>query len=143
MNNQLMNIEDNEMNIFEQGNQKPAYCSIVAESFDDKAKIFNAMSSPDERLRNHINEIIKIRDVYCEIVECVNKDTGETSEAQRVVLIDTEGKSYQCVSSGIFNSLKRLFTVFGMPTWEKGVPCKVKQVSNGERQILTLVVANK
>lgn len=143
MNNQLMNIEDNELNIFEQGNQKPAYCSIVAESFDDKAKIFNAMSSPDERLRNHINEIIKIRDVYCEIIEYVNKDTGETSEAPRVVLIDTEGKSYQCVSSGIFNSLKRLFTVFGMPTWEKGVPCKVKQVSNGERQILTLVVANK
>ena len=143
MNNQLMNIEDNELNIFEQGNQKPAYCSIVAESFDDKAKIFNAMSSPDERLRNHINEIIKIRDVYCEIVECVNKETSETSEAPRVVLIDTEGKSYQCVSSGIFNSLKRLFTVFGMPTWEKGVPCKVKQVSNGERQILTLVVANK
>ena len=143
MNNQLMNIEENEMNIFEQGNQKPAYCSIVAESFDDKAKIFNAMSSPDERLRNHINEIIKIRDVYCEIVECVNKDTGEKSEAPRVVLIDTEGKSYQCVSTGIFNSLKRLFTVFGMPTWEKGVPCKVKQVSNGERQILTLVVTNK
>lgn len=143
MNNAMMTIEEQDMNIFEQGNQKPAYCSIVAESFDDKAKIFNAMSSPDERLRNHINEIIKIRDVYCEIVECVNKDTGETSEAPRVVLIDTEGKSYQCVSSGIFNSLKRLFTVFGMPTWEKGVPCKVKQVSNGERQILTLVVANK
>ena len=143
MNNQIMNIEENELNIFEQGNQKPAYCSIVAESFDDKAKIFNAMSSPDERLRNHINEIIKIRDVYCEIVECVNKETRETSEAPRVVLIDTEGKSYQCVSTGIFNSLKRLFTVFGMPTWDKGVPCKVKQVSNGERQILTLVVANK
>lgn len=143
MNNQLMNIEDNELNIFEQGNQKPAYCSIVAESFEDKAKIFNAMSSPDERLRNHINEIIKIRDVYCEIVEFVNKDTGETSEAPRVVLIDTEGKSYQCVSTGIFNSLKGLFTVFGMPSWEKGVPCKVKQVSNGERQILTLVVSNK
>mgnify|MGYP005868490715 FL=1 len=143
MNNQLMNVEEQEMNIFEQGNQKPAYCSIVAETFEDKAKIFNAMSSPDERLRNHINEIIKIRDVYCEIVECTNKDTGETSEAPRVVLIDTEGKSYQCVSTGIFNSLKRLFTVFGMPTWEKGVPCKVKQVSNGERQILTLVVANK
>ncbi len=143
MNNQIMNIEDNELNIFEQGAQKPAYCSIVAESFEDKAKIFNAMTSPDERLRDHINEIIKIRDVYCEIVACVNKDTGATSEAPRVVLIDTEGKSYQCVSTGIFNSLKRLFTVFGMPTWEKGVPCKVKQVSNGERQILTLVVANK
>ena len=143
MSNQLMNVEEQELNIFEQGNQKPAYCSIVAETFEDKAKIFNAMSSPDERLRNHINEIIKIRDVYCEIVGCMNKDTGETSEAPRVVLIDTEGKSYQCVSTGIFNSLKRLFTVFGMPTWEKGVPCKVKQVSNGERQILTLVVANK
>lgn len=143
MNNAMMTIEEQDMNIFEQGNKKPAYCSIVAESFDDKAKIFNAMSSPDERLRNHINEIIKIRDVYCEIVECVNKETGATSEAPRVVLIDTEGKSYQCVSTGIFNSLKRLFTVFGMPTWEKGVPCKVKQVSNGERQILTLVVANK
>ena len=94
-------------------------------------------------MRNHINEVIRVRDVYCEIVTCLNKDTGETSEAPRVVLIDTEGKSYQCVSTGIFNSLKRLFTVFGMPTWEKGVPCKIKQVSNGERQILTLVVANK
>lgn len=141
MNNQLMSIEEQEMNIFEQGNQKPAYCSIVAETFEDKAKVFNAMSSPDERLRDHINEVIKIKDVYCEIVECENKETGETSEAPRVVLIDTEGKSYQCVSSGIFNSLKRLFTVFGMPTWGQGVPCKVKQISNGERQILTLIVS--
>lgn len=141
MNNQLMNIEEQEMNIFEQGNKKPAYCSIVAETFEDKAKVFNAMSSPDERLRDHINEVIKIKDVYCEVVECENKETGVVSEAPRVVVIDTEGKSYQCVSSGIFNSLKRLFTVFGMPTWEQGVPCKVKQISNGERQILTLVVS--
>lgn len=141
--NNLMNIEEQEISIFEQGNRKPAYCSIVAETFDDKAKVFNAMSSPDERLRNHINEVIKVKDVYCEIIECLNKDTGETSEAPRVVLIDTEGKSYQCVSTGIFNSLNRLFTVFGMPTWENGVPCKIKQISAGERQILTLVVSMK
>lgn len=143
--NELMSIEEQETNIFETDNAKPAYCSIKCETFEDKARVYNAMSAPDDRLRNHINETIRIKDVYCEIVECALKDekgelTGEVNNAPRVVIIDTDGKSYQCVSSGVFNSLKRLFRVFGRPTWENGLPCKVKQINAGTRQILTLVV---
>ena len=86
-----------------------------------------------------------VKDVYCEIVDCAVKDekgelTGEVNKAPRVVLIDSDGKSYQCVSTGVFNSLKRLFGVFGYPTWVRALPCKVKQISVGTRQILTLVV---
>lgn len=118
------------------------YCSVCAEDPVKKAELFNAMNNPDERLADHINEVIKVKDVYCEAVELVNEQTGESTVNPRIVLIDESGKSYQCVSFGVFNALKKIISpaFFGAPTWENPIPIKVKQVTKGQRSMLTLEI---
>lgn len=115
-----------------------SFCSFVAVTPEDRAVMYNATSNPDYKVSDYINTEIVIKDVYCEIVPIENED-GTASMLPRTVLLDMDNKSYQAVSTGIFNSVKRLITVYGMPTWKDGVRVKVKQVNTKRGSRLTLV----
>jgi DNA polymerase III delta prime subunit len=126
-----------------------SFYSVKAETKADKVKLFNAINNPDFRLADFINMKIKIKDVVVEIVELEQTDDedkpkvdidGEVikQKAPRVVLIDDKGKSYQCVSVGIFSALKKMIALFGTPTWEEPIEIMVKQVSKKERKMLTI-----
>lgn len=118
-----------------------SYCSIKAETDTDKAKLYNAMNNPDGRLADCINMTIAIKDLYIEVVNCTNEETGEVTACPRIVIIDDKGKSYQCVSIGIYSSLKKIIQIFGEPTaWTKPVKVMVKQITKGKKQMLTLNV---
>jgi hypothetical protein len=143
MENQIViaNQSKEEQMIAELNESKLSYCSLHAETEQDKMVLFNAMNNPEFRLGDHINETILVKDVFCEIVDCVNEETGEVNQAPRIVLIDSEGNGYACVSLGIFSAIKKLMQVFGSPTWETPLPLKVVQVTKGTRKMLTLQVA--
>lgn len=119
---------------------KTQFCSMIAESDEAKAKLFNAMNNPDKRIADCINMKINAKDIYIEVVTCTNKETGEVNNCPRIVIIDDKGVSYQAVSIGIYSALKKIIQVFGAPTWEKAIPVEVKQVTKGERKMLTLNV---
>ena len=115
-----------------------SYCSMVADTPEEKATLFNAMNNPDERIADHINETIAVKDLYCEVVQCVNQETGEVSTCPRIVLIDDKGKSYASVSLGIYSAMKKLISIYGQPTWDKPIKVKVMQISKGTRKMLSL-----
>lgn len=115
-----------------------SYCSMVADTPEEKATLFNAMNNPDERIADHINETIAVKDLYCEVVQCVNQETGEVSTCPRIVLIDDKGKSYASVSLGIYSAMKKLMAIYGQPTWDKPIKVKVMQISKGTRKMLSL-----
>ena len=119
------------------------FCSMRAETFKEKAQLFNAINTNSERLADHINEVINVKDVFCEEVECRSEQTGLLEKCPRIVLIDTENKGYTSVSFGVFSSLRKLFmpNMLGLPTWEGGVPLKIKQIKKDKKSILTLEVA--
>lgn len=129
-----------------------AYCSIQAVDRATKAKVFNAMNNPDHRVGDYINKVIEVKDVLAEVIEMDEKDendapvidaeTGEVKRTQaiRVVLFDANGESYQAVSTGIYNAIKKLMMVYGAPTWDEPIKCEVKQISLGKNQMLTLNV---
>lgn len=128
------------------------FCSLNADTVEGKAKLFNAMNNPDKHLKDCINEVIVAQDLFCETVTLTKKSTDGsdvldehgnpiTSVCPRIVIIDTEGEAYQCVSMGIYNAFKKLITIFGPPTWSEGIPLKVRQINKGTRNILTLEVA--
>lgn len=119
---------------------KTQFCSMMAETKEDKAKLYNAMNNPDLRLADCINTQIKAKDLYVEVVNCTNEETGEVTACPRIVIIDDKGKSYQAVSIGIYSALKKVIQVFGAPTWEEPVTLEVKQISKGTRKMLTLNV---
>jgi hypothetical protein len=125
--------------------RKTAFSSvdITKATMDEKKKFFNAINSSDKRLADEINKEINLKHVYVEEVQLTNKETGELQSAPRIVLIDDKGDGFSCVSSGVFNSLKKLFGTFGVPTsWEKPIKVRVKQITKAsDRKILTLEIA--
>ena len=81
---------------------------------------------------------INVKHVFCEVVTCVNRETGETNMCPRIVLIDTDGVGYQAVSLGVFSALKKIFAIKGSPTtWKKPVKLQVVQITKGDRKLLT------
>lgn len=115
-----------------------SFTSLKAETDKEKADLFNAMNNPEKRVADCINMTIKAKDLYIEIVNVTDEETGEVTACPRIVIIDDKGVSYQCVSVGIYSALKKIIQIFGEPTWEKPIPLEVKQVTKGKRQMLTL-----
>lgn len=123
-----------------EGGNLAAFCSVKAESMEDKALVFNAANNPQHKIADFINKKIMLRDVYAETLELVNKETGECDKAPRIVLIDDKGEAYECVSVGMFSALKKLIATFGEPTWEQPIPVVVKQEKVANGSMLTLSV---
>ena len=118
-----------------------AFCSIKEDSLEAKKLVYNASNNPTHKIDDYINKEIALKDVFVEIIELANENTGELEQAPRIVLIDDKGESYQCVSNGIFGSLKKLMAIFGEPTWEDSIHVVVKQVKVKRGTMLTLEVA--
>lgn len=120
--------------------QTSMFCSIQGGSYDTKVSVFNASNNPDHKVGDYINKTIKVKDVLAELIEVTNDETGETEIAPRVVLIDMNGESYQAVSKGLFNALKKAIAIFGAPTWDEGLTVLIKQVKVGKGSMLTFDV---
>lgn len=124
--------------------RQTSYCSMTPQNDTDRATLFNAMNNPAKRLGDCINEVIRAKHVFVEVVSCEKKDangnpTGIKDRCPRIVIIDDHGVGYACVSIGVFSAIKKLFQVYGEPqTWAAPINLKVKQISKGERKMLTL-----
>lgn len=122
---------------------KAFYTSMKGDTVEEKSKLFNAMNNPDKRISDMIGKIINVKDVFVEEVRFADEETGEITYAPRIVVIDTNGESYQAVSVGVMSAFKKLFQLFGQPTWTDGIPLEVKQVKNGKNNILTFAIPMK
>lgn len=123
-------------------NAQTAYCSLQATDDRSRATLYNATNSTQERIGDHINETITVAHIYVEAVNCTNRETGEIKACPRVVLITDKGIGYQAVSLGVYSSVKKLIQIYGEPgSWKAPIRLKVKQLTRGEYEILTLEIA--
>ena len=101
---------------------------------------YNATSNPNNKLKEHINEVLSLVHVSVECVEVCKEDTPDDKViAPRIVLITEDGQSYVCVSVGVYQSLKRMFTLLGSPdTWTEPVKIKPVLISTKKGQVLSL-----
>ena len=126
----------NELVVFNDSN---VYLSMDAEK--ERKVVANAIVSADFKLGDMINQRIAVKDMYIEPIEFTNKESGEVALGHRIILFDTENKSYETCSSGVYNALKKICGVYGMPTWEEPVVMEVKQVQRGaDRKMLSLKI---
>lgn len=132
-------MEDDERFIMDlTAERKVQFCSMKPKNEDEEIVLFNAMNNPDKRIGDCINMTIEVRHVFCEVVTCVNRETGESNLCPRIVLIDNDGVGYQAVSLGVFSALKKIFNIKGDPsTWKKAVKLQVVQITKGDRKLLT------
>ena len=120
-------------------NNAESYCSIKGDSREALEAMYNAINSPDHKLSDFVGKKLNIKDISIERVENMNDETGEMAANARVVLIDENGESYTCVSSGIYSAIKKLVAVFGEPTWEPALPVEVQNLSTKKgRKTMTL-----
>lgn len=118
-----------------------SFSSLRAETDEEKAHLFNSINNPEKRLADCINMKINAKDLFIEVVNCTNEETGEVTACPRIVIIDDKGVAYQAVSLGIYSALKKIIQIFGVPTWDKPIALEVKQVTKGSRKMLTLNIA--
>lgn len=138
-NTALTAMDDDERFIMDlTAERKTQFCSMIPKNEDEEIVLFNAMNNPGKRIGDCINMTINVKHVFCEVVTCVNRETGETNMCPRIVLIDTDGVGYQAVSLGVFSALKKIFAIKGSPTtWKKPVKLQVIQITKGDRKLLT------
>ena len=123
-----------------EGSTNPTYCSFAPESREERARLYRAMTNPDHKISDCINQEIALVDVFVELVEMSNDETGEVSRVPRCVLFAADGQTYAATSSGIYNALRRLFMVYGTPHWDEAIPVVIRQLQIGARRCYTLDV---
>lgn len=117
-----------------------AYTDMDLTDRKQAVAFYNATANPQYKLKEHVNEVINLAHVSIECCE-VNNEDGERTIAPRIVLIDANGSTFSCVSTGIYNSLKRLFALLGTPdTWTETVPIKPALVATKRGQVLSLIL---
>lgn len=116
------------------------FCSMQAEDNQSRVTLFNACSNP-EKISSMIGKQIKMIHFFVEVITTVSEQSGEQVNVPRVVLIDEKGKGYQGVSLGLYNSVKRIVTMFGLPsTWEKPHTVEVQQVELKQGRTFNLIM---
>ena len=117
------------------------YCSKTVEKEEEKKELFNALESCDALLNDCVGQEIDIKDMYVEEKQVID-ETGELKTKFRTIIFDESGQTYATGSYGIFNVLKKIVGIYGLPsTWEKPLKVKVSKrpIGNG-KQSLTLVI---
>lgn len=142
MENQNVNVneEKRELTLFS-GIKQNVYCSKVAETEKEKKELFNALESCDALLNDCVGQEINIKDIYVEEKQVMD-ETGEIKTKYRTILFDENGQTYATGSYGIYNILKKIVQIYGLPeSWEKPLKVKVakRPIGNG-KQSLTLTL---
>lgn len=143
MENQNVNVneEKRELTLFS-GIKQNVYCSKVAETEKEKKELFNALESCDALLNDCVGQEIKIKDIYVEEKQVMDDESGEIKTKYRTILFDENGQTYATGSYGIYNILKKIVQIYGLPeSWEKPLKVKVakRPIGNG-KQSLTLTL---
>lgn len=120
--------------------KKLSFSSIDLSDANSKKIAYKAAMKPDKDVIDCINMDITLKDIYCEAITITDENTGELITLPHIVLIDIDGVTYQCVSKGIYNSVKSLINFFGTPTWVEGINVTIKQVKlkKDNKQMLVL-----
>ena len=138
-----VNVNENkgELTLFS-GIKQNVYCSKVAETEKEKKELFNALESCDALLNDCVGQEIDIKDIYVEEKQVADSETGEIKTKYRTILFDENGQTYATGSYGIYNILKKIVQIYGLPeNWEKPLKVKVakRPIGNG-KQSLTLTL---
>ena len=116
------------------------FCTMQAVDKKAKATLFNATGNP-EKVTSMIGKTIDLLHFYVEVIQVVSEQTGELCNVPRVVLIDKSGKGYQAVSIGMYNAIKRIVSMYGLPeTWDEPLTVEVQQIETKNGRTFNLIV---
>lgn len=142
-----MSNESKALCIFNREEFAQQFTSFAVRTVEEKKALYNCINVPDNRLADMINKTIDLRDVVINtVVLTADKNPApgsawanmEDQDAFRVILIDKDGVTYAATSSGVYNSVKNIFNIFGTLHFEEPMKIEVKQVKTKNGNTLTL-----
>ena len=110
--------------------------------FEMKKKLYNAITSADNKMSDFINKVIKVKNILFTEGQITDQETGEVRTSERAIVFDDEGKTYHTMSSGLLNSLHSLVAVFGdCNAWAEPIAVTVtrKETKNGQTFLLEIM----
>lgn len=135
-----MENENNELTIVNERKTK-VYCSKKAETNEEKKELFNALEKCDVLLNDCVGQEIMMKDLYIE-ERNVTDENGKSRVKFRTIIFDENGQTYATGSYGIYNILKKIITIYGLPTeWSNPIKVQVakRPIDNG-KSTLTLIL---
>ena len=119
------------------------YISFSMDTPTAKMSAYNAINNPDAKVSDMINKTINLVDVVMIPVNLTSDETGESENAMRSILIDADGTTYTATATGIFNSLRNIYLIFGSLHFEEPLTVEVNQVATKRGNTLTLKLIDK
>ena len=122
--------------------KKSVYCSKRVDTAEEKKKLFNALEKCDALLNDCEGSEIDLADIYVEEKQ-IDEEGGERKLKYRTILFDANGQTYVTGSYGIYNVLKKIIGIYGLPdTWESPLKVKVekKPLMNGKRTLTLILI---
>lgn len=119
-------------------NQIKNYISLNLEKNENKVKLYNALEGSDILLNDIVGQDINLADIYVEEINKIDEETGENVTKYRTILFDAEGKTYATGSYGVYNSIRRILSVFGLPheSWDTlSVKVERRKNKNGKNTL--------
>jgi len=101
----------------------------------DRLRLEKAMQGCDGKLTEMVNKTITVTDYVAHDVEMNGKSEGEKVHGVRLVLLSKDGKSYDCVSETLLQSIQLLAFSRGDPPWKNGLKLTICSKKKAERNI--------
>lgn len=136
--NAIMNVENNAPVGFMEETAAGTYISFNLETPTQRIAAYNAINNPDAKISAMINKTIDLVDVVMVPVTLVSEETGEMEGAMRSILVDADGTTYTATATGIFNSLKNIYLIYGTLHFDDPLTVEVQQVQTKRGNTLTL-----
>lgn len=131
----MYNLINFNASLAEQG----SYCSfdITTASEEDKKAFFNIITGETLSLKEHVNEVLEVENIYAE--ECtISTDAGE-EPATRIVFITADKKGYATCSVGVKSCVAKIFALFGTPdNWTAPIKVIPRLKTRDKRQVLVI-----
>lgn len=140
--NEVIETKGNDMLTLMETNA--SFCTLVPETPEEEIRLFNAINNPVKSVREISNTIEYITDFFMETVPVVNQETGVAEVVPRIILINKDMEGIATMSQGVYNALRKVIAIFGMPgdlnaspLWQEGLPFEFKLINKDKKQILT------
>lgn len=110
----------------------------------DETKLFNAVSSASEPVKNYLDKVVEVEDIIItsvDVNEDVNDEESDIVSVPVVHFYTTDGKHISTLSKGVIRTVKSLFELGMTPSPERPrkIRFKTTQTKRGTAHVFELV----
>ena len=138
------NLISNDISVL--SNPKTMFTTLDMTTEENKIKLYNSLQKCDVRINDIVGQEIEFSDIFIEEKPFTETDekTGElvTTKKFRTILYGTDGNTYVSSAYGVYNSLKNIISIFGLPTSECPIIVKSdkRKTKNGLDTLILMIV---